>query len=120
MKDTKTEGNSTPARKIVKNVEGYLLGNWITIDFSVSIGISFSFLLRLATGMGLNNLAPIYSKLCWCIGLVPPILETNDETVLYPVLNCYLAACMLQLYLPIRAMSQPSFMAGKPNTYVRN
>lgn len=121
MKDVKTvEIHISTTRKIVKNLIGYEIAKGVTSVYVFFIVLALIYLVKFVPESGISQLDSKNEIVCWCIGLVPKIIEGYGRDFLYPIFACYFAACLLQLYLPFRAMIQPSFLAGKPSSTVRN
>lgn len=100
-------------RKIVKSYLGIFLSCLHTFIFAVSIGLAIVF-----NTSGYQGLDLAEEFICWAIGLVPRIVKTRGSDYGSVAYVLYLVACLLQMYIPLRALIQPSFLAGKPDINV--
>lgn len=102
------------SRKIVKSYLGIFITCLHTFIFAVSFGFSIVF-----NTSGYQGLDLAEESICWAIGLVPRVVKTRDSDYGSVAYVLYLMACLLQMYIPLRALIQPSFLAGKPDINVR-
>lgn len=106
------------SRKIIKSWLGIILSCIHTAIFATSIGFAIFFGIEMPSS-GLKTLGATEGLICWTIGLVPRILEGHGRAYSLMALGFYVIACLLQMYIPLRALIQPSFLAGKPSIRVR-
>ena len=106
------------SRKIIKSWLGISLSCLHTFIFAMSIVFAISLVFKMPSS-GLKTLDQTEGFVCWTIGLVPKIVEGHGRDYSFMAFGLYFVACLLQIYIPFRALIQPSFLAGKPHLNVR-
>ena len=105
---------SLESRKIIKSWHGIIIASVKVFFLAICFGMSIVFFSQIPK----NNLGEGETFLCWIIGLVPQTLTGKMENYKMVAFICYFIATLLQIYIPLRALLQPSFLAGKPATTV--
>ena len=106
------------SRKIIKSWLGIGLACVHTFIFAMFISFAISFVIEMPSS-GLKALDQTEGLICWTIGLVPRIVEGHGRDYSVFAFSLYFVASLFQMYIPFRALIQPSFLAGKPNFNVR-
>jgi hypothetical protein len=106
-------------RKILKNLPGIVLACVHTFIFALCTGMALAFIVEMPRSGPYRSLDTLEEAACWAVGLVPRIARSASSTSGSTALVFYLLANFLQMYIPLRALIQPSFMAGKPSINVR-
>lgn len=105
-------------RKLVKSYYGFASGIAIAVLMHIcfAIGIRFVYLSHIGSNITDVN----EKKFMLIIGLNPDLYTQNGTFIFYTAITFYLLGCLTYMYVPLRAMVQPTFLAGNPDESVRN
>lgn len=112
--NSKSKAYILEPKKIVKSYLGIFISCLHTFIFAISFGLAIALNMN-----GYRGLDPTEEAICWAVGLVPRIVKTRGSDYGSVAYVLYLVASLLQIYIPLRALIQPSFLAGKPDINVR-
>lgn len=118
MNDYKEAKIISEKRAIIKSTFGIVLTCIQIFIFAVCIGVSVVNFVEL-NGFSLRRLSEAEGTLCWILGMVPKVVVgSGSQEYRVAAFLLYLMVCLLQIYIPLRALVQPSFLVGKPPTNV--
>lgn len=113
--------NMRKDRKIVKNYYGMIFTavNVIAMLACLVGVVIFMYLYNSGASPITGTAETIICSCGFSANLVLYLKNDEDQFYVFVALSCYLLACLPLLYILLRALFEPSFVAGRPDTIVK-
>lgn len=120
---TKNMNMQKEERKIVKSINGIIIAVVNAIAMLVCL-VGAVYYMYLYSCSASNPFTFSVLNMMHSVGFTASILlqlnNADDRVFVYLALGCYALACLPCLYIVLRALIQPTFVAGHPEKIVNN